>query len=83
MKSLNNDSIDMIFADPPYFLSNGWFSVQWWKRVPVNKWDWDSSLWLWWDFEFHINWLKEAKRVLKEDGTIWISGTYHSIYQCW
>lgn len=83
MKSLKSNSIDMIFADPPYFLSNWGFSVHSWKRVSVNKWDWDSSIWVKWDLEFHLNWLKEARRILKEDWTIWVSGTYHSIYQCW
>ena len=83
MKLLEADSIDMIFADPPYFLSKWWFSVHSGKRVSVNKWNWDSSTWFKWDFNFHLKWLKEAKRLLRDNGTIWISGTYHSIYQCW
>jgi site-specific DNA-methyltransferase (adenine-specific) len=72
----------MIFADPPYFLSNWWFTVQSGKRVSVKKWDWDISTWAEWDFQFHVQWIEEAKRILKENGTIWISWTYHSIYQC-
>jgi site-specific DNA-methyltransferase (adenine-specific) len=83
MKSIEDNSIDMIFADPPYFLSNWWFSVQSWKRVNVNKWDWDKSIWIDGDFQFHLSWIIEAKRILKENWTIWITWTYHSIYQCW
>lgn len=72
----------MVFADPPYFLSNGWFTVQSGKRVLVDKWNWDKSCGTEWDFTFHLIWLKEARRVLKDDWTIWISWTYHNIYQC-
>jgi len=72
----------MIFADPPYLLSNGGFSVHAGKRVSVNKGDWDKSGGLKKDFEFHLAWIQACKRVLKPQGTIWISGTYHSIYQC-
>lgn len=82
MKNLPEDSIDMIFADPPYNLSNGGFTVQAGKRVSVNKGRWDESLGVEEDFAFHISWLQEAKRILKPEGTIWVSGTYHSIYQC-
>ncbi|MDY0097419.1 MAG: site-specific DNA-methyltransferase [Candidatus Dojkabacteria bacterium] len=72
----------MIFADPPYFLSNGTFSCQNGKMVNVKKGDWDMSNSLEETVEFHKTWLKECKRVLKPNGTIWVSGTYHSIYQC-
>lgn len=79
---LPENSIDMIFADPPYLLSNGGFSVHAGKRVNVNKGEWDKSNGLEKDLEFHTKWIKAIKRVLKPHGTIWISGTYHSIYQC-
>jgi len=82
LKKLPKDSIDMIFADPPYFLSNGGFTCQNGKMVSVKKGDWDISNGLKKNFEFHLNWIKACKRVLKSNGTIWISGTYHSIYQC-
>ena len=72
----------MIFADPPYFLSNGGFSVHSGKRVSVNKGDWDTSSGSDLDFEFHLQWLAERKRILKPNGTLWLSGTYHNIYQC-
>jgi len=82
LKKLPENSIDMIFADPPYNLSNGGFTVHAGKRVSVNKGKWDESRGIEEDFEFHKRWIDECYRVLKPDGTIWISGTYHSIYQC-
>lgn len=82
LEQIPEDSIDMIFADPPYFLSSGTFSCQNGKMVSVKKGDWDLSNGLKKNFEFHIEWIKACHRVLKPGGTIWISGTYHSIYQC-
>lgn len=82
LQQMPESSIDMIFADPPYNLSNGGFSVHAGKRVSVNKGDWDKSNGVENDFAFHLKWLKECYRVLKPSGTIWVSGTYHSIYQC-
>jgi site-specific DNA-methyltransferase (adenine-specific) len=82
LKQIPEDSIDMIFADPPYNLSNGGFTVHAGKMVSVNKGKWDESKGLQADFDFHIRWLEECYRVLKPNGTIWVSGTYHSIYQC-
>src|SRR6266404_2276999 len=77
-----DESIDMIFADPPYNLSNGGFTVHAGKRVSVHKGNWDKSKGLKQDFEFHLKWIEACRRVLKPNGTIWISGTYHSIYAC-
>ncbi len=82
MEQLPENSIDMIFADPPYNLSNGGFSVHAGKRVSVNKGEWDKSRGFSGDYEFHYKWLEACKRVLKPQGTLWVSGTYHSIYQC-
>ncbi len=82
LNSMAENSVDMVFADPPYLLSNGGFSVHAGQRVSVNKGDWDKSNGLKKDFEFHLAWIEAARRVLKPDGSIWISGTYHSIYQC-
>ena len=82
LQQLPENSIDMIFADPPYNLSNGGFTVHAGKRVSVNKGDWDKSNGFEKDLQFHIDWISECRRVLKPQGTIWISGTYHSIYQC-
>lgn len=71
---------DMIFADPPYFLSNGGISVQSGKMVSVNKGDWDKSQGFEKDNEFNFNWLKACREKLTDNGTIWISGTYHNIF---
>lgn len=82
LKELPENSIDMIFADPPYNLSNGGFTVHAGRMVSVNKGDWDRSKGFDSDYEFHYKWLEACKRVLKPAGTLWVSGTYHSIYQC-
>lgn len=76
------NSVDTIFADPPYNLSNGGFTVHAGRRVSVNKGKWDKSNGFEKDFKFHYKWIEKCKRILKPWGTIWISGTYHSIYQC-
>ena len=75
-------SINMVFADPPYNLSNNGISVHAGKRVSVNKGDWDKSAGVEEDFNFHKQWIGLCKDVLTPAGTIWISGTYHSIYAC-
>ena len=71
---------DMIFADPPYFLSNDGISVQSGKMVCVNKGEWDRSNGFEKDNEFNLNWLKACKEHLTDNGTIWISGTFHNIF---
>lgn len=71
---------DMIFADPPYFLSNDGISVQSGKMVSVNKGDWDRSNGFEKDNEFNLKWLKACRNHLTENGTIWISGTFHNIF---
>lgn len=82
LEQLPANSVDMVFADPPYNLSNGGFTVHAGKRVSVNKGHWDKSNGFQDDLEFHEAWIKAAKRILKPEGTLWVSGTYHSIYQC-
>ena len=82
MKKFPDNHFDMVFADPPYNLSNGGFTVHAGKRVSVNKGKWDESKGFESDMEFHNKWIAEVKRILKPHGTIWVSGTYHSIYQC-
>ena len=82
LAELPENSVDMIFADPPYFLSSGSFTCHNGQMVSVKKADWDLSNGLKKNFEFQNEWIKSCKRVLKPNGTIWISGTYHSIYQC-
>ncbi|MBO5482935.1 MAG: site-specific DNA-methyltransferase [Spirochaetaceae bacterium] len=75
-----NFQFDMIFADPPYFLSNGGISVQSGKQVSVNKGEWDKSQGFEKDNEFNRKWLSLCRDKLTENGTIWISGTYHNIF---
>lgn len=70
----------MIFADPPYFLSNGGISVQSGEIVSVNKGEWDKGLS---DEEmsaFNHRWIALCREKLKDSGTIWVSGTYHNIF---
>lgn len=82
LSKLPENSVDMIFADPPYNLSNGGFTVHAGRRVSVHKGDWDKSKGFNGDYKFHEDWLRACHRVLKPSGTLWVSGTYHSIYQC-
>ncbi|MDR1023588.1 MAG: site-specific DNA-methyltransferase [Prevotellaceae bacterium] len=82
MSQFPNNHVDMIFADPPYNLSNGGVTCQAGKMVSVNKGKWDESKGFEEDLEFHEKWISECRRILKPSGTIWISGTNHSIYQC-
>ncbi|MCK9266804.1 site-specific DNA-methyltransferase [bacterium] len=82
MKEFPENFFDMIFADPPYFLSGGTFTCQNGKMVSVKKGEWDIGNGKKENFEFHLSWIKECRRILKPNGTIWVSGTYHSIYQC-
>ncbi len=82
LNQLPENSIDMIFADPPYNLSNGGFSVHAGRMVSVDKGDWDKSKGFEGDYDFHYQWMEACKRILKPHGTLWVSGTYHSIYQC-
>ena len=69
-----------IFADPPYFLSNGGISVQSGKVVCVDKGDWDKGKSLQEMMDFNMEWLSLCRDKLKDNGTIWISGTYHNIF---
>jgi len=82
LSKLSKDSVDLVFADPPYNLSNGGFTCYAGKRVSVNKGNWDRSAGIESDYEFHYAWIEACKRVLKSNGSLWISGTYHSIYTC-
>lgn len=73
-------SVDMIFADPPYNLSNGGITCHAGRMVSVDKGDWDKSKGIEADHEFAVEWLRACQRVLKDDGIIWVSGTMHKIY---
>lgn len=82
LENIPKNTFDMIFADPPYMLSNGGITCKNGKIASVNKGKWDESLGIEANFDFHKQWLTACKRVLKDNGTLWVSGTYHSIYSC-
>ena len=71
---------DMIFADPPYFLSNGGITCHAGKMVKVHKGDWDRSRGADLNHQFNLDWLSLCQRLLKDSGTIWVSGTHHIIH---
>jgi site-specific DNA-methyltransferase (adenine-specific) len=71
---------DAIFADPPYFLSNGGITCHAGKMVKVDKGDWDKSQGAKENHNFNLEWLKRCQKVLKPNGTIWITGTHHVIF---
>jgi site-specific DNA-methyltransferase (adenine-specific) len=71
---------DCIFADPPYFLSNGGITCHAGRMVKVDKGDWDKSRGPELNHEFNLEWLRRCQRVLKPNGTIWVSGTLHVIF---
>lgn len=80
LNQARENSVDMIFADPPYFLSNGGITCHAGKMVSVNKGKWDKSRGIEENHKFNLEWLKACQRVLKPNGTIWVSGTTHIIY---
>lgn len=80
LKEIEDNSIDAIFADPPYFLSNGGISVQSGKQVCVDKGEWDKGGTPEYIYEFNRRWLELCRPKLKDNGTIWISGTHHNIH---
>ncbi len=73
-------SVDLVFADPPYFLSNGGITCHAGKMVSVNKGAWDISKGPDANHEFNTPWLAACQRVLKPNGSIWVSGTAHVIH---
>jgi len=80
LKKINTGTIDMIFADPPYFLSNDGITCKSGKMVSVNKGSWDKISDVNEKHKFNRKWIRLCKRVLKLNGSIWISGTLHNIY---
>lgn len=82
LETLESSSVDLVFADPPYFLSNNGFSIKSGKMVSVNKGQWDASPGFELEVAFHQKWISECMRILKPHGSLFISGTYHSIYKC-
>lgn len=80
MNQFPEQQFDLIFADPPYFLSNGGFTCKSGKRASVQKGAWDVSRGVEEDHAFTMEWLKACQRLLKPTGTIWVSGTQHVIF---
>ncbi len=81
MRLMPAGSVDAVFADPPYRLSNGGVTVKNGRVDSVDKGTWDRSLGSFErDHEFNERGLTEARRVLKPGGTIWVSGTHHVIF---
>ena len=80
LHGIPDNSVDAIFADPPYFLSNGGISVHSGKQVCVDKGDWDKGGTPEYIYEFNRQWLALCRTKLRDDGTIWISGTHHNIH---
>ena len=81
LNQIESEKFHLIFADPPYLLSNDGITCSSGKMVSVNKGDWDKSKGFEDDMQFINSWLKCCRRVLKENGTIWISGTLHVIFK--
>ncbi|MDD5344595.1 MAG: site-specific DNA-methyltransferase [Smithella sp.] len=75
-----NGKFDMIFADPPYFLSNGGITCHAGKMVKVDKGKWDKSSGPEMNHEFNTAWLSRCQKLLNPNGTIWVSGTQHVIH---
>ena len=80
LNKLESKSIDMIFADPPYFLSGDGISCSGGKMVSVNKGYWDKKINTSEKHRFNRKWIKQCYKILKDNGTIWISGTMNNIY---
>jgi site-specific DNA-methyltransferase (adenine-specific) len=80
LKRAKDEHFDLIFADPPYFLSNGGITCHAGKMVSVNKGLWDKAATFEEIHEFNKLWLRECRRLLKPNGAIWVTGTAHNIY---
>jgi site-specific DNA-methyltransferase (adenine-specific) len=80
LNRLDEENFDMVFADPPYFLSNDGITCKSGKVSSVNKGDWDRSKGFYENYKFTKEWLSLCRRVMKNNATIWVSGTMHIIY---
>jgi site-specific DNA-methyltransferase (adenine-specific) len=80
LQRLPRGSVDLIFADPPYHLSNGGTTCQSGRRARVDKGDWDASRGVETDHALQRRWLAACRRVLGPAGTLWVSGTQHVIF---
>ena len=80
LKQIPESSVDLVFADPPYFLSNGGITCHAGRMVSVNKGAWDKSQGPEANHDFNRAWLAACQRILKPNGSIWVSGTAHVIH---
>jgi site-specific DNA-methyltransferase (adenine-specific) len=80
LKLAKSSHFDLIFADPPYFLSNDGITCHAGKMVSVNKGAWDRAETFEAIYDFNREWLNQCRRVLKPNGSIWVTGTSHNIY---
>lgn len=80
LNKIDDNSIDLVFADPPYFLSNGGITCHAGKMVSVDKGQWDKGVGLGEMHQFNKQWIELCSKKLKPNGTIFISGTMHNIY---
>ncbi|HEV7375317.1 MAG TPA: site-specific DNA-methyltransferase [Pyrinomonadaceae bacterium] len=80
LRQARSEMFDLIFADPPYFLSNDGITCQAGKMVSVNKGVWDKATTFEEIHKFNLEWLEQCHRLLKPNGTIWVTGTSHNIY---
>ncbi len=80
LKKIPEKSIDVIFADPPYFVSGNGVSCNSGKQVSVNKAHWDAKICIDERLAYNMAWIKHCRKILKDNGTIWITGTFHNIY---
>ena len=80
LERMEPEQFDLIFADPPYFLSNNGVTCQNGRMVSVNKGGWDRSRGVEDNHAFNLRWLAACQRLLKPDGSIWVTGTHHVIF---
>lgn len=80
LKNIKSETVDMIFADPPYFLSSDGITCHSGQMVSVNKGKWDETMSFSEKHKFNRRWIHLCKKKLSSNGTIWISGTFHNIF---
>ena len=77
LSRIPDESVDCVWTDPPYMLSNGGVTCVSGRMASVNKGKWDRSRGIEADHEFNLEWTAACRRVLKPSGTIWVTGTLH------
>jgi len=80
LPELSDEQFDMVFADPPYFLSDDGITCESGEMVSVNKGRWDRSEGIQANHEFNVRWLSAVQDLLTPDGSLWVSGTQHIIW---